>query len=407
MYKVMIVDDETIILSGIKFLVDWEKNDCVISSTARNGQEALREIRKMPPDIILADINMPVMDGISLLKQVNEEFPHIVFIMLTNLEEFDLARQALRCRAVDYLLKSKLEASVLESSLNLAKKERDQRNRLMAVSSLDYFEKKEQEEMINKALQEVIFLKKPYGDETSAKILADSGLLEAYGYFYIPFDYSTMPDADELTADSKAERINWMRELAEKTADNVYRDQYILVDTGQLDVLVIFVHHVRGDWKEKLEVFSKKLISTVKNITQASCQVFATEIYDGKESLSICAGEYQRLLERHYLEIPQDKPLPIDSSNYEPLGLNGIGSQLTVEIMQRNVKGIQALLDKAEARIQSTVHQKSQAIWLLNELNRSASQAFLEMDPVRKKAENRISSYGVIDSIGTKSQVIA
>ena len=104
---------------------------------------------------------------------------------------------------------------------------------------------------------------------------------------------------------------------------------------------------------------------------------FATEMYDGKESLSICAGEYQRLLERHYLEIPQDKPLPIDSSNYEPLGLNGIGSQLTVEIMQRNVKGIQALLDKAEARIQSTVHQKSQAIWLLNELNRSASQAFL------------------------------
>ena len=87
MYKVMIVDDETIILSGIKFLVDWEKIGCVISATARNGEDALEQIRKMPPDIVLADINMPVMDGITLLSKVSQEFPHIVFIMLTNLEE--------------------------------------------------------------------------------------------------------------------------------------------------------------------------------------------------------------------------------------------------------------------------------------------------------------------------------
>lgn len=142
MYKVMIVDDETIILSGIKFLVDWEKIGCVISATARNGEDALEQIRKMPPDIVLADINMPVMDGITLLSKVSQEFPHIVFIMLTNLEEFELARKALQNRAVDYLLKSRLEASVLEEALERAKKERSQRARLTVADSEEFFQKK-------------------------------------------------------------------------------------------------------------------------------------------------------------------------------------------------------------------------------------------------------------------------
>ena len=46
MYNVMIVDDETIILSGIRSLVDWEKNDCVLAATARNGQDALDVLKK-------------------------------------------------------------------------------------------------------------------------------------------------------------------------------------------------------------------------------------------------------------------------------------------------------------------------------------------------------------------------
>lgn len=122
MYNCLIVDDETIILSGIKFLIDWEKNDCAIMDTARNGRDALEKIRSCPPDIVLCDINMPVLNGMELLKICNEEFPSIVFVMLTNLQEFDLARDAIRYRAADYLLKVQLEAPALEESLQKAKR---------------------------------------------------------------------------------------------------------------------------------------------------------------------------------------------------------------------------------------------------------------------------------------------
>lgn len=69
MYRILLVDDEPIILSGIKFLIDWEKNNCTIIDSARNGQEALEKIHALSPDIVLCDINMPVMNvGVELLK---------------------------------------------------------------------------------------------------------------------------------------------------------------------------------------------------------------------------------------------------------------------------------------------------------------------------------------------------
>ena len=73
MYNVFIVDDETIILSGIKFLIDWEKNDCVIMNTARNGRDALEKIRAFQPDIILCDSKMPGYEWLLVQGEILED----------------------------------------------------------------------------------------------------------------------------------------------------------------------------------------------------------------------------------------------------------------------------------------------------------------------------------------------
>lgn len=69
MYQVLLVDDEPIILSGIKFLINWEMFDCNIVGTARNGQQALEAFDKLHPDIVICDISMPVLSGIEVLKK--------------------------------------------------------------------------------------------------------------------------------------------------------------------------------------------------------------------------------------------------------------------------------------------------------------------------------------------------
>ena len=75
-----------------------------------------------------------------LLKICNEEFPSIVFVMLTNLQEFDLARDAIRYRAADYLLKVQLEAPALEESLQKAKNEYERRSKLAEADRMHFYE---------------------------------------------------------------------------------------------------------------------------------------------------------------------------------------------------------------------------------------------------------------------------
>lgn len=410
MYKVMIVDDETIILSGIKSLVDWEENDCELVATARNGQEALEQVYTMPIDIMLIDLNMPVMDGVTLMGKVHEEYPDIVFIVLTNLEEFELARQAMKFRAVDYLVKSRLEASKLEETLARAKEERENRTQQTVVNAVSYLEQEERKKIISRVLQEVLFFSGGGQREEYIKILKESGVLKDYGYFYIPFEFSAsggeLPEKEE-----RAKRMELVQELVVKTAENIFKSSYILLDVGSTHAIVLFIWDVYegqgGGWEKNAEMFSRKLTSVVKNVTQTECKVFRTEIHKGYDELKECANEYRTLLERYYLGIPAEEYQNNGQTEFEPLGLKGIGSELYHEIMQRNLKGINTLMDNVISRIQNTAHQKSQAVWLLNELNREASTALAKFGVMETSNYERVSSIAVIDNISTRKQVLS
>lgn len=420
MYKVMIVDDEIIILSGIKSLVDWEKNDCELVATARNGQDALEQIRSMPIDIILVDINMPVMDGISLMETVYEEFPDIVFVVLTNLEEFKLVRKAMQYHAVDYLLKSQIDTVTLEKVLERAKAERGERTQRTVSNAADYFKWEEQKKVISKVLQEALFFWKDSQREEHIQILKDSGMLSDYCYFYIPYEFSAAggSGSEPLKKNERARLMELLSEMAVKAAENVFGKYYILLDLDLSNMFVFFVWKVHEgkekNWKKKSEIFARKLTSVFRNVAQIQCSVYHTELHDGYEEFGQCAKEYQELLERHYLGVTEDEVSDLQArgyafgdGDYEPLGLKGIGSELYHEIMQKNLKGINNLLDKAEARIMNTMHQKSQAIWLLNELNREASAALSKFGIIETSTYERVSSIGVIENINTRKQVLA
>lgn len=410
MYKVMIVDDETIILSGIKSLVDWEKNDCELVATARNGQDALQQVREMPIDIMLIDLNMPVMDGITLMQKVHEEYPDIVFIVLTNLEEFELARQAMKYRAVDYLLKSRLEAPKLEETLERAKIERGNRTQQTVANAAGYLEQEEKKKIISKVLQEVLFFPGGTQREEYIKVLKESGVLKDYAYFYIPFEFAAL-GGDHPEKEERAKRMELLYELVVKTAENIFGSAYILLDVGSAHSIVLFVWNAHEGkescWEKKTGIFSRKLSSVVKNVAQTECSVFRTEIHEGYEELSLCADEYRTLLERYYLGVSDEECMKMRQGEYEPLGLKGIGSELYHEIMQRNLKGINTLMDNVMTRIQNTAHQKSQAVWLLNELNREASSALAQFGVMETSTYERVSSIAVIDNISTRKQVLS
>ena len=105
MYRVVLVDDEMLILRGLSTVIPWEELGCRVVGTATNGQAGLEMIRELKPDILLTDIRMPNMDGLTMLAALSMEFPRMQTSVLTAYRDFDYARKALTLGVCRYLLK--------------------------------------------------------------------------------------------------------------------------------------------------------------------------------------------------------------------------------------------------------------------------------------------------------------
>lgn len=123
MWTILLVEDEGFVREAIRELLDWESHGYCVAGEAGNGEEALAAILSLKPDVVIADIVMPGMDGIELLKETRRAGIRSRFIMLTAMNQFDYARDALQYGASDYLLKLSLNDDVLLESLERIKKE--------------------------------------------------------------------------------------------------------------------------------------------------------------------------------------------------------------------------------------------------------------------------------------------
>lgn len=117
MYRVLVVEDEIIVREWLKRRVSWEACGLKVCAEAGNGRDALELFQKEKPDIILTDLRMPVMDGITLIRQVREMDKRVRVIILTCLDEFILAKQAMELDVSSYILKLTSEPDEIEREL--------------------------------------------------------------------------------------------------------------------------------------------------------------------------------------------------------------------------------------------------------------------------------------------------
>ena len=121
--KVLIIDDEQIMRQGIKHIMDWEKEGFLIVGEAKDGKEGLKMVKECSPHIVLADIVMPVMDGMEFSMRLQKECPGVKLIILSSYDKFEYVKTALLNGASDYILKPMLNAqSLLKTLLDTAAK---------------------------------------------------------------------------------------------------------------------------------------------------------------------------------------------------------------------------------------------------------------------------------------------
>ena len=124
MYTVLLVDDEIDILNSLMNLIDWPVYGIENILTARNGSEALQKLAQQNINLLITDISMPNIDGITLLKEVRIKYPHIRCIILSSYSDFSYAKEAISLGVENYLLKpiqkDELDNSIRKSLDNIS-----------------------------------------------------------------------------------------------------------------------------------------------------------------------------------------------------------------------------------------------------------------------------------------------
>lgn len=128
MYRVLIVDDEPIISSGIHAFIDWEKEEMSAEHGCANGAEALAALETRHFDILITDIKMPLLNGLQLIRQALALYPLLKVILISNYSDFEYVKEGLKLGAVDYLLKLTLNRddllAVLKRCISMIEEER-------------------------------------------------------------------------------------------------------------------------------------------------------------------------------------------------------------------------------------------------------------------------------------------
>ncbi|MCA0972103.1 response regulator [Halobacillus litoralis] len=119
MIRVMIADDEPLILKNLTSIIHWEDLGCEVVATAKNGMDIIDILKNEPIDLLLTDISMPKMTGVEVLKTIHDWKSPPLAILLSGYDEFSYAREGLKYNALDYFLKP-IDYEELESCIQKA-----------------------------------------------------------------------------------------------------------------------------------------------------------------------------------------------------------------------------------------------------------------------------------------------
>lgn len=114
LFRVLLADDHRLLLDAFTQLFEvYDEYDIV--GTALDGRQLIAQALRLKPDIVIADVAMPLLNGLDALERLKQRLPHTAFIILTASEDPDLARRALEAGAMGYLLKSEASTRLFEA----------------------------------------------------------------------------------------------------------------------------------------------------------------------------------------------------------------------------------------------------------------------------------------------------
>lgn len=206
MYRVVLIDDENIIVEGLRRIIKWADYGCQVVGTASDAAEGTELIRRLHPHIVFTDIRMPGTDGLTMLAGLRSEFPDMQVTVLTGYRDFAYAQEAIRLGVTRFLLKPSKMDELKEAVETM-------------VARLDKLPPEESERQPQSAgsfivNQAMLCIEKNYAEKLTLQMVADSCYVSQWhlskllnGYagksFYDILNTVRIQKAKELLADPR------------------------------------------------------------------------------------------------------------------------------------------------------------------------------------------------------------
>lgn len=146
MYKVLIVDDEYFPREALKKTIPWEEYGCTVCGEANSGNDGIEKALKLRPDIILADINMPLMDGLDMIMNIQKQTSDILFAIVTGYSEFEYAKRGIELGVEDFILKPVDDREFLKTLKHMVETLDRKREKEQEYKSLKFWAEKNTDE---------------------------------------------------------------------------------------------------------------------------------------------------------------------------------------------------------------------------------------------------------------------
>jgi two-component system, response regulator YesN len=277
----LIVDDEPIISQGLRYTIPWTSLGIEVVGEASDGKQALEYIEEQPVDIILTDVRMPEMDGIELSRVLFEKKPEIHVIIISGYDEFEYAREALRYRVKDYLLKPVDIDELVKIVIELKE---------LILEKIS-FSCQKQNQKRQEALRQVIL--QPH----TIKMSHDEELFKDFHFCVVTSEIHDFATLNENSTDSEIEVIKERWEMILQSAMNNDYCQSVSYFT-QNNVSSTICYSCEPNLDEEIRLLLQKDIKSPIPLTFAVSSTF-TRLEDAQESYKVALAA---LLEKETIE---------------------------------------------------------------------------------------------------------
>lgn len=318
MLKIFLVEDEFVVREGIKNNIDWNAHGYEFCGEASDGELAYPMIQKLKPDIVITDIKMPFMDGLTLSKLIKKEMPWIEIIILTGHQEFEYAKEGINIGVAQYLSKpissEDLVREVNALALKIDEKNKERQIRDMYMKEMEENFLKEKKELFQyivegqKSVVELIEMADALGidlsamwynivlikaqfvnqasEEFSKKLLAIETKLEEYAdnKRVIIFDRNLEGKALLFKADTKAELLEVQAEYLDY-AEEMMREFEDIRYFGGIGEPVNRLREIPLSFEQASHAFAHRYLTKESRIV--NCDDISQNVYQNPDDFDI------------------------------------------------------------------------------------------------------------------------